>query len=162
MKKRTITLLTVLTCTTAMVLSGCGASTAKKAANLIGAVSEQASENSATETPTATPEPTPSTTQLKLGEKAQVGDWTFKAKKVSTKKMFKVSKYTGYKPTDGNTFVCLSMSVENQGAEEKIFLPMAVTIVFCSPAIGRKIFSSAPWFSTLMDRHTKVFPSVGL
>lgn len=124
MKKRTIALLTALTCTTAMVLSGCGASTAKKAANLIGAVSEQVSENSATETPTATPEPTPSTTQLKLGEKAQVGDWVFKAKKVSTKKMFKVSDYSGYKPTDGNTFICLSMSVENKGSEEEKFLPM--------------------------------------
>ncbi len=124
MKKRTIALLAALTCTTAIVLSGCGASTAEKAANLIGTVSDQANENSATETPTATPEPTPTTTQLKLGEKAQVGDWTFKVKKVSTKKMFKINDYSGYKPTDGNTFVCLSMSVKNNGSEEQNFLPM--------------------------------------
>lgn len=123
MKKRIIALLTALT-TTAMVLSGCSASNARRAAKLINAVSDQVSENSATETPTATPEPTPTTTQLKLGEKAQVGDWTFKVKKVSTKKMFKISDYSGYKPSDGNTFVCLSMSVENKGSEEEKFLPM--------------------------------------
>ncbi|MDE6567837.1 MAG: DUF4352 domain-containing protein [Lachnospiraceae bacterium] len=123
MKKRIIALLTALT-TTAMVLSGCSASNARRAAKIINAVSDQVSENSATETPTATPEPTPTTTQLKLGEKAQVGDWTFKVKKVSTKKMFKISDYSGYKPSDGNTFVCLSMSVENKGSEEEKFLPM--------------------------------------
>lgn len=116
MKKRTIALLTALTCTVAMVLSGCSASTSQKTGTV--------NENTATETPTATPEPTPSTTQLKLGEKAQVGDWTFKAKKVSTKKKFKINDYSGYKPTDGNIFVCLSMSVENKGSEEAKFLPM--------------------------------------
>ena len=121
MKKRTIALLTALT-TTAMLLSGCSLSSALRAADVINV--EQSKENTATETPTATPEPTPTTTQLKLGEQAQVGDWTFKAKKVSTKKMFKINDYSGYKPTDGNTFVCLSMSVENKGSEEQKFLPM--------------------------------------
>ncbi len=123
MKKRTITLLAI-SCTTALLLSGCNASTARHAANLIDAVSDKASDNTATETPTATPEPTPKTTQLKLGDKAQVGDWTFKVKKVSTKKLFKISDYTGYKPAKGNTFVYLSMSVENKGSEEQKFLPM--------------------------------------
>ena len=124
MKKSTITLLAVLTCTVAMVLSGCSASTARRAAKLIDAVSDQVDEkNTATEAPTATPEPTPATTQLKLGDKAQVGDWAFKVKKVSTKKVFKISDYTGYKPADGNIFVCLSMSVENKGEEESKFLP---------------------------------------
>lgn len=122
MKKRTIALLTALTCTTAMVLSGCSLSSALRAADVINV--EQSTENTATETPTATPEPTPTVTQLKLGEKAQVGDWTFKVKKVSTKKMFKISDYSGYKPTDGNIFVCLSVSVENKGSEEEKFLPM--------------------------------------
>lgn len=125
MRKRTVTLFAIATCTAAMLLSGCSASTARRAAKLIDTVSEQVSENSATETPvaTATPEPTPQTTQLKLGERAQVGDWVFKAKKVSTKKSIKVSDYTGYKPADGNTFVCLTMSAENKGKEEDTFLP---------------------------------------
>lgn len=125
MKKRTLALLAILTCTTSILLSGCGASTARRAAKLINEVGNQVAENAATEAPaTATPEPTPQTTQLKLGEKAQVGDWVFKAKKVSTKKLFKISDYTGYKPADGNIFVCLSMSVENKGSEEEKFLPM--------------------------------------
>lgn len=125
MKKRTITLFAVATCTAAMLLSGCSLSTARRAAKLIDTVSDQVSENSATKAPiaTATPEPTPQTTQLKLGEKAQVGDWVFKAKKVSTKKSIKVSDYTGYKPADGNIFVCLTMSAENKGKEEDTFLP---------------------------------------
>ena len=126
MKKRTITLLATLTCTAAIALSGCSASTARRAAKLIDTVSDQVAENNTTvtEAPTATPEPTPATTQLKLGDKAQVGDWTFKVKNVSTKKVFKISDYTGYKPADGNIFVCLSMSVENKGGEESKFLPM--------------------------------------
>ncbi|MDE6851591.1 MAG: DUF4352 domain-containing protein [Lachnospiraceae bacterium] len=126
MKKRTITLLATATFTAAMVLSGCSASTARRAAKLIDAVSDQTqvADNVISEAPTATPEPTPATTQLKLGDKAQVGDWSFKVKKVSTKKVFKISDYTGYKPADGNTFVCLTMSVENKGSEEAKFLPM--------------------------------------
>lgn len=125
MKKRTVTLFAVATCTAAVLLSGCSASTARRAAKLIDTVSDQVSESSVTQAPvaTATPEPTPQTTQLKLGEKAQVGDWVFKAKKVSTKKSIKVSDYTGYKPEKGNTFVCLTMSAENKGKEEDTFLP---------------------------------------
>lgn len=125
MKKKTITLLAVLTCTAAIVLSGCSASTTQHVTKLIDTVSDQVAENNtATETPTVTPEPTPATTQLKLGDKAQVGDWSFKVKKVSTKKLFKISDYTGYKPAKGNTFVYLTMSVENKGGKEEKFLPM--------------------------------------
>lgn len=125
MKKRAVTLFAVATCTAAMLLSGCSASTARRAAKLIDTVSDQVAENSATQAPvaTATPEPTPQTTQLKLGGKGQVGDWVFKAKKVSTKKTIKASAYTGYKPTKGNVFVCLTMSAENKGKEEEKFLP---------------------------------------
>lgn len=125
MKKRTVTLFAVATCTAAMLLSGCSASTARRAAKLIDTVSDQVAENSATQAPvaTATPEPTPQTTQLKLGGKAQIGDWVFKAVKVSTKKSIKTSDYMGYKPAKGNTFVCLTMSTENKGKEEDTFLP---------------------------------------
>lgn len=125
MKKRNIILLAALTCAASVLLSGCGASTARRAAKIIGEAGNQIAENSTTEAPaTATPEPTPQTTQLKLGDKGTVGDWTFKVKKVSTKKEIKVNNYSSYKPTDGNIFVCLSMSVENKGSEEAQFLPM--------------------------------------
>lgn len=102
-----------------LAISGCAA---EKAADVIQEASKQITATP-TPVPTATPEPTPAVTQLKLGDKATVGDWSFTVKKASTKTEIKTSKYMGYEAKKGNKFVCVSMSVKNNGAEETKFLP---------------------------------------
>lgn len=110
-----------LTLSAVLLLTGCSASSTKRAANLINKASKQMVESNAN--PTTTPEPTPATTQLKLGDEATVGDWSFTVKKVSIKKQIKTSGYLGYKPNKGNQFVCINITVKNNGNEEAAFLP---------------------------------------
>lgn len=114
-KKRLLTLLL----SGILAISGCAA---KEAADVIQEASKQIAATP-TPTPTATPEPTPTVTQLKIGDKATVGDWSFTVKKVSTKTKIMTSKYMGYEAKKGNKFVCVSMSVKNNGTEETKFLP---------------------------------------
>lgn len=102
-----------------LAIGGCAA---EKAADIIQEASEQLVATP-TPVPTPTPEPTPMVTQLKLGDKAKVGDWAFTVKKVSTKTQIKTSKYMGYEAKKGNKYICISISVKNNGAEEAKFLP---------------------------------------
>lgn len=102
-----------------LVFSGCAA---KEAADVIQEASKQITATP-TPMPTATPEPTPAVTQLELGKKAKVGDWEFTVKKASIKTKIMTSKYMGYEAAKGNKYVCLSMSVKNNGAKEETFLP---------------------------------------
>ncbi|MDO4167514.1 MAG: DUF4352 domain-containing protein [Eubacteriales bacterium] len=122
MKKR-IQRSLALALSAALLLTGCSASSTRRAAKLISNASKQVTENSADPTAAPTPEPTPATTQLKLGDKATIGDWTFTAKKITIKKQIKTSNYLGYKPDKGNQFICVSMAVKNNGSEEADFLP---------------------------------------
>lgn len=114
-KKRLFTLLL----SGMLAIGGCAA---KEAADVIQEASKQITATP-TPVPTATPEPTPAVTQLKLGDKATVGDWAFTVKKVSTKTKIKTSQYMGYEAEKGNKYVCVTMSVKNNGAEESKFLP---------------------------------------
>lgn len=120
MKKKTTTLLAFVFSIT-LLFTGCNTSNMEQAAELINNANEQAASNAAE--PTATPEPTPAVTQLTLGQKAKLGDWAFTAKKVSIKKQIKTSDYLGYKPDKGNRFICVTLSVKNNGSEAAAFLP---------------------------------------
>lgn len=102
-----------------LAISGCAA---EKAADVIQEASKQITATP-TPVPTATPEPTPKVTQLKLGDKATVGDWSFTVKKVSQQKQIKASKYSVFEAKKGSKLVSVSMSVKNNGAEKAAFLP---------------------------------------
>lgn len=118
MKKK----LMALAVCTAVLLCGCS-SADKLVSDAVKQAADQAGQNTATRTPEVTATPGPKESTLALGKKGTVGDWEFCVKKAVTKKTIKDSEYLGYKPSKGNTFVVVTMSVRNNGKEAATAFP---------------------------------------
>lgn len=100
----------------------CGCSSTDKLTDAMKQAAEQAGQNT-TPTPEITATPGPKETTVALGKKGTVGDWQFCVKKAAAKKQIKSSDYLGFKPSKGNTFIVLTMSVRNNGKEAETAFP---------------------------------------
>lgn len=71
------------------------------------------------------PSPTPTTkeTNLALGKKGTVGDWTIQVKKFTVKRKIKASKYRYYDAGKGNYYIYFQVSARNNGKKAAQFLP---------------------------------------
>lgn len=116
MKKKT---LLFAICATFVLTTGCSSSN-----QLTEALSPAAESTSAsTEAPAPTETPVPEQPVLSVGKKGSVGDWKVNVKKVSVKQKIQNGTYQYFKPGKGNSFVVISMSVENKGTKAATFLP---------------------------------------
>lgn len=128
-------LILLFTTCTALAFTGCGldsqtdsTTTSSTSSNILSNSSSDSttsSTDSQTQPTTAPAEssPEPEETTLALGKKATIGDWKINAKSASVKNQIPNGKYQYFKPSKGNSFVVISMSVSNKGAEEAEFLP---------------------------------------
>lgn len=126
-------LIVLFTTCTALVFTGCGlgsstdstTTTSTTSSNILSNSSSDSTASQTTQSTTAPAEssPEPEETTQALGKKATIGDWKINAKSVSVKKQIPNGKYQYFKPSKGNSFVVVSMSVSNQGTEEAEFLP---------------------------------------
>lgn len=114
MKKK----LLLLTLCTTLLFTGCAGGNLAKTVKKV-------TDSVATQTPEPTPEPTPApkVKKLALGKKGTVGDWKICVKKAVVKTQIKNGSYYYFKPSKGNKFVHLTMSVKNNGKKEAEFLP---------------------------------------
>lgn len=117
MKKKLI----ALTLCVAFLITGCNAATTKKLLKTAKNAADLANSSTATTAPTATP--APKQTNVKIGKRAKISDWSFKVTKVSVKKKIKNGQYRVFKPKKGNQFVIINISVTNKGKKEATFLP---------------------------------------
>lgn len=128
MKKKIVLLGTCI----ALLCTGCGTSLDELTNNVVSNIEDAA--NDSTETETAAPEEeggaegeeTDDSTEvelLSLGDKAAVGDWKFTVKGISVKGKIPNGDYYAFEPDKGEKFVCINISVKNNGKEEATFLP---------------------------------------
>lgn len=116
MKKKT---LLFAICATFVLTTGCSSSN-----QLTETLSPAAESTSAsTEAPAPTETPVPEQPVLSVGKKGSVGDWKVNVKKVSVKQKIQNGTYQYFKPGKGNSFLVISMSVENKGTKAAKFLP---------------------------------------
>ena len=111
--------LLLITCAAFICITGCSSD---KLTETLSTVTESTQENTATPAPTETPVPE-EPAALSLGKKGTVGNWEINAKKVSAKQKIKNGKYYYFKPSKGNSFVIINMSVKNKGTKAENFLP---------------------------------------
>lgn len=119
MKKKTL-LFAICACATFVLATGCSSSNNQLTEALSPAVE---STSASTETPAPTETPVPEPSVLSIGEKSSVGDWNIKVKKVSVKQKIQNGTYQYFKPGKGNSFLVVSLSVENKGKTDTQFLP---------------------------------------
>lgn len=112
--------LLIAICAVFVLTTGCSSSS-----NQLSDTLSPATESTPTSTeeaaPTDTPVPEPEV--LSLGKKASLGDWDIKVKKASIKKTIKDGSYRYFKPSDGNSFLLVSLSVKNNGKTDQSFMP---------------------------------------
>ncbi len=116
MKKKLVALIACIT----VLVSGCGDTPAQQIADTVKEAAESIQSSS---TPTPTETPAPVAKELKLGEKANVGDWKITVKKAEKKKKIANGTYRYFDPGKGNIFICINASVRNNGKKEDTFLP---------------------------------------
>lgn len=128
MKKKIILLGTCI----ALLCTGCGTSLDELTNNVVSNIEDAADD--ATETQSPSPEEEDGTDGeeeggsseeelLSLGDKATVGNWKFTVKGISVKGKIPNGDYYAFEPDKGEKFVCISVSVKNNGKEEATFLP---------------------------------------
>lgn len=110
--------LLLITCAAFICVTGCSSNNLTET---LSNVAESTPASTATPAPTETPVPEAPT--LVLGKKGTVGNWEINAKKVSVKQKINNGKYTYFKPSKGNSFVEITMSVKNKGTKAESFLP---------------------------------------
>ena len=114
--------LLLFTCT-ALLLSGCSGNSISDTLDKVSdSISEVQETPAATATAAPTSTPGPKETSLALGKNGTVGDWKIKAKKASVKTNINNGNRQ-YKPGKGNSFVVVSLSVQNNGEKDEQFIP---------------------------------------
>lgn len=128
MKKKIVLLGTCI----ALLCTGCGTSLDELTNNVVSNIEDAANDSTETETPSpeeegeAEGEDTGDSKEeelLSLGDKATVGNWKFTVKGISVKGKIPNGDYYAFEPDKGEKFVCINISVKNNGKEEATFLP---------------------------------------
>ena len=119
------TFFALLTCAT-LLFTGCVpqelTDTMKEASDAVNKLAEEANEQ-AEKKESVTTTPAPSVKELTLGKKGTAADWKITVKKAEVKKKIQNGQYRYFKPSKGNKFLVLTMSVYNKGKKEAQFLP---------------------------------------
>lgn len=127
-------ILFVLLVTSMLVFAGCSESNDKAASTdsevkvSSDAVSDTHKEDTEGEEPTPDPEATQETEDdkaelLEIGEVSTLGDWSITVTGTEFTDKISTSEYTGFSAEEGNQYLVVSVTVENNGKEMKSFLP---------------------------------------
>jgi len=117
----------VLTTCAALLFTGCSMpqelkETVQQASEAVNEIANEAAKY-AEETEEKTTDSAPNVKKLTLGKKGTVSDWKITVKKAEVKKKIQNGQYRYFKPSKGNKFLVLTMSVYNKGKKESEFLP---------------------------------------
>lgn len=108
------TVLFLVTCIT-LLATGCSGKQVSKVLNRAAKTIENIPKTTAAPTPT----PGPTETQLKLGKKGKLDDWSIKVTKAQVKKSIKNEKYRYFDPGKRKRFVVISVSAKNNSKKVK-------------------------------------------
>lgn len=114
------TVLFLVTCIS-LLATGCSGKQVSKVLNRAAKTIENIPKTTAAPTPT----PGPTETQLKLGKKGKLDDWSIKVTKAQVKKSIKNGKYRYFDPGKGKRFVVISVSAKNNSKKAAQLFPFA-------------------------------------